>query len=77
MVDILPNSKKILTILTVVLVLLVMALFTLSGETFWRAGVLILLLSLIRVPGLLISCVGKKKRIAHSKRARREALLKK
>ncbi|MCX6739475.1 MAG: hypothetical protein NT098_05535 [Candidatus Parcubacteria bacterium] len=77
MTDVLPNSKKVLTILTVILVLIVVALCTLSGEPFWRTGVLILLLSLIRVPGLLISCIGKKKRIVHSKRARREALLKK
>ncbi len=77
MVDALPNSKKVLTIFTVVFALIVVVLFTLSGEPFWRTGILILLLSLIRVPGLLISSAGKKKCTVHSRRARREALLKK
>ncbi|MCX6735903.1 MAG: hypothetical protein NTZ13_02370 [Candidatus Parcubacteria bacterium] len=75
--DVLPNPKKVLTILMVVLALIVVVFFTLSGEPFWRTGVLILLLSLIRVPGLLISSVGKKKCVVRSKRARRKALLKK
>ena len=70
-------SCRAMVIFAIVVFLIVIVLSTLSGEPFLRTVLLLVLLSLIRVPGLMVANAGKeRKATTFSRRARRAKVLK-
>jgi hypothetical protein len=71
-------TKQLMIFLCVIFALVVIALFVLSGETFFRTAAIITLLALIRVPGIFMAngMNPRKKVKKHTRRTLRASLLK-
>ncbi|TRZ52619.1 hypothetical protein D4R99_02410 [bacterium] len=73
---IIQASNKAMIIFAIVMFLIIIVLSTLSGEPFLRTALLVIFLSLIRVPGLMVANAGKERKpTTFSRRARRAKLL--